>query len=61
MWVMTRLYSAARYRGLGHSTRISWQSLGNDKASKRRAKFRRRYRGIGVEQLQSKKTANASL
>jgi hypothetical protein len=31
MWVMTRLYSIARIRGLGFDTRISRKSLGNDK------------------------------
>ena len=44
-----RLYSAARIRGLKMRTSIWRKSLGNDKALKRRAKFRYRYRGIGTE------------
>jgi hypothetical protein len=30
-WVMTRLYSVARIRGLGFDTRFSSKSLSNDK------------------------------
>src|SRR5262245_55448972 len=37
-----RLYSAARVRGLGYNIRALCKSLGNDKALKRRAKFKRR-------------------